>query len=215
MKGRTALAGITIVAGIVLATPGIGLAHATVADGTCAKGVSWNAHDYDAQATNSIVVKIDGNVVYTNPSFGASSTNVIATDKTKPHTWSVVVNAPGTQFDFNLGNHYDACVVPPTTTTTTTIPVTTTTVAATTTTVADTTTTVSDSGTTTTVALPPPALVVLPPVPTVATTVPGPEPTLPRTGAVSGGSTTPLLASIIVACGIVCTFVGTRRRQRS
>lgn len=149
---------VAITAGVVLGSAGAAFAHDTTATASCQAGLTWNAHDYDAGATNSIVVKVDGATVHSSASFGASDAGHVALVKTAAHSWSVVVNAPGTEFDRNLSGNTTACETPPTTTTvapttttTTTIPATTTTVVAdaTTTTVADPTTTVAAQATTT------------------------------------------------------------------
>lgn len=180
MNKFKALAGITIAAGM-LAVPTLASAHDAVASATCRGGLSWNAHDYEPQQTNSIVVKVDGGNVHADASFGTHDTGHVDVDKTKAHTWSVVVNAPGTQYDRNLSGATVACqeVIPTTTEgapTTTVAEGAPTTTAAPATTVAP-TTTVAAVVTTATPTTPAPTVAVVPATPRAIAAVP-----LPQTG---------------------------------
>jgi LPXTG-motif cell wall-anchored protein len=170
----------------VIAIPGVAHAHTFNHTVGCG-GLSWSATLYNAQETNTIVVTIDGVPVYTDTNFGTTDTGSRTWTQTVDHTWSIVVNAPGTTFDHNRSGRQAACQ-PPTTTTTTTA-VTTTTNTPTTTTIpavtttsppttdtAPTTTTATDQSSTTTIAPPPPSSV--PP----STSIPNPtDPTVPPT----------------------------------
>lgn len=131
-------------------------AHIAAAYADC-NGVHWSATQYDANETNSIVVKQNAGVVYSDPVFGTTDIG----DKPNPNpfgewTWQVVINAPGTQYDHDFSGKVTACQTPTTTTTTSTTTTTTQPTTTTSTTLAPTTTsspstTVNSTTTTTTV----------------------------------------------------------------
>lgn len=136
MRKLTGYIGLAI--GVITLVLGIGspaFAHNAMASANCSK-VSWNATNYSPNQTNTIVVTIDGVQVYSDLNFGTSDSgsrpNGAGWSQAVDHTWSVVVGAPGTQFDFSFSGTQVACQPPEVTTTT--LPPTTTTVPPTTTT---------------------------------------------------------------------------------
>lgn len=195
-------------------------AHNALATPSCT-GLSWSATNYERTDVNSIVVKVDGTVVHSDPDFKASDVGTWPWSQTANHTWSVVVNAPGTNFDRSFSGTWQACVV---VTTTTTLPTTTTTLPATTTTVAQTTTTVQATTTLPATTVPattvPPVCATTPDVGTCAPPAPPttvatdvavlvPEPVLPRTG-LDYSIAIPVALMLIALGGLA--VVATRRR---
>ena len=164
--------------------------HDGTASGSCQGGVVWNFHNYDKEVVNTITVTIDGVVRWQDLDFKSSDEGQILTDMTLPHSWSVVVNAPGTVYDKNLSGEYGPCVEPTTTIAeTTTVPESTTTIGETTTvptTIPEFTIPTTIVDTTTTIA------------PNIGT----PQgPTLPKTGTET--TVTLFLAAFLVAFGVV------------
>lgn len=210
MKRRTsALAGLAIAAGVIAGTAGIASAHDTTASATCRAGLVWNAHNYNPAQTNSIIVTVDGEIVHKSGSFGASDAGGFELLRTAAHTWSVKVDAPGSQYDRNLSGQTSACETEPTTTVaaTTTIPTMTpqppapqaplTTIPA---------TTVAEDTPITVVVSPPPTAAE-PPAPATHPTV------LPRTGAAS--NTIIAAAALALVAGATATIAARRRRPSS
>lgn len=201
-----------------LAVPGIANANPSSASATCQGGVTYQGHDYPSAKKNTVVVRIDGNVVETKTFGSIVSGNVPNPDKTESHTWSVVWDRfNGTDGDRTQSGSIASCetpdtTVPDTTVPETTVPVTTvtpttvpvTTVPATTvpaTTVPTTATTVPATTTTTTA----PAVVVT----TTTTTLP-PAPPAEAPLPITGRSSWDLvyIALLLVAGGAFAVGMG-------
>lgn len=204
-----------------LAVTNTAFAHTSQAWANCSK-VSWSATNYEIQQVNTIEVKVDGVVVYSDASFGTTDIGNYPWSQAVDHSWAVKVNAPGTQYDFNFSGTQVACQ-PPETTTTVTVPETTTTVTVpettTTITVPETTTTVTVPETTTTTTQPPvvttaTTTTTVPPVTTV-TTVPPVEPTttvapiIPVTG---GSNSLTMALAALTLMGVGAFMVKLARR---
>lgn len=107
-----------------LAVPGIAAAHNASVTPSCS-GLSWTVTNYNKEVVNTIVVKVDGATVHQDLDFKASDTGTHPWSQTAAHTWSVVVNAPGTEFDKSFAGTWQPCQTAPSTTVvvvTTTVP---------------------------------------------------------------------------------------------
>jgi LPXTG-motif cell wall-anchored protein len=215
-RARRTFASVALGIGVVLlgigAAPGIASAHNASHNVGCG-GISWSAQNYDGGQTNSIVVRVDGAAVYSDASFGTTDTGSRTWTQTVDHTWSIVVDAPGSQYDYSRSGTQVACQPPPTTAATTTTTTTTTTQPEVTTTQPEVTTTQPEvtttlpGDTTTTVAASTSTTVVSQAGPTtsvgqssgVATTTVPVERTLPATGS---DSSTSLVVIALTTIGI-------------
>lgn len=210
MRIRTAGAVLLGTAAIVL-LPGVASAHTFSAADDCG-GLSWAARDFESDPgqPNTIVVTVDGAIVYSDLNFGANDIGSRPWTPTADHTWSIVVNAPGTDHDYNPSSTQRACqpTTTSTTTTTSTVPKETTTSTSSTTTTTNpttdlsstststpdpTSTSVADSGTTTA-----PTTVPAPTDPT-----PTQPPSLPSTGSSNGPVLAVAAALLMLGSGAV------------
>lgn len=220
MKKKLITIPLAILAAIVavgwLAAPSV-QAHNALATPSCT-GLAWSATNYERTQTNSITVIVDGVVVHQDTDFKASDVGSSPWSQTQVHSWSVVVDAPSTQFDRSFAGTWQACVAPTTTVPETTVPATT---VAPTTTVPAPTTTMAEATTTTVVEVCdtlPGVATCNPPAPTTPATtladisvlVPAAEPILPRTG--NGAAFGLWIGGFLVGAGIV-GMAFTRRRR--
>jgi hypothetical protein len=208
-----------VILGALLSILYVGVAEAhTFSHQVGCGGLAWNAEKYNGQETNSIVVTIDGAVVYSDANFGTTDTGSRAWNQTADHTWSIVVDAPGTQFDHNKSGTQKACQQ---TTTTTTIPEETTTSTTTSTTTTTQPTDTTTTSPTTSTSTPPessspsssvsPSSSSLPPPPSsgpVTNPPDPPAPTLPPTGMSTGIL---LVAFATILLGGSATLIARRR----
>lgn len=117
----SAAATLAVAAGIVVAIPDLAFAHTAKPDDDCETGVTLTAIRYDSDARNTYAITVNG--VVTSGQFGSSITKSVPVPQGGvTSTWSIKVDAPGTQYDFYWSGTVGPCgeapppppVVPPT-----------------------------------------------------------------------------------------------------
>lgn len=115
------LAGTALMFGVIVAGALPASAHTHAIGSSCADGVTASAASYNTSGKpNTATIYIDGAVVYSNPSFGASFAKTVPNpDKTVQHTWRVVITAwDNPAFNVDQQGVLLDCEKPPVTTTT-------------------------------------------------------------------------------------------------
>lgn len=205
-----------VVAGVLGVAQGVS-AHTPNVSHNCAK-VQWQFTSYEhARAT----VTVDGVVVDQKEDFSNWSGSY-SWDQTMNHSYTIVIDDVGTQWDKTWSNTQQACQQPSTTssssTTSTTTSTTSTTVLETTTTQAPTTTvestTTSVEASTTSSTVPASTSAPTSSTTTTSTVALGPPPTPPSGLPATGAETTvPAIAGILLVLGGVGAILVARRRH--
>lgn len=108
MKRTTTIAAGTLLAGAIVAIPGLAFGHTAKPDADCETGVTLTATRYDAQARNYWTITVNAETF--SGQFGSSTVQTIPVPQGGvTSAWTMRVDAPGTQYDFSFSGTVGPC----------------------------------------------------------------------------------------------------------